>query len=215
MAGDWIKVEFATIDKPEVLEMAELLETSSDDVLGKLLRVWSWFDQQSTDGNAGGVTGNALKRFIDRLVGSQGFASCMEKVGWLNETGMPNFDNHNGKSAKNRAVTAKRVKQHRLSHGNAHVTLTPLPEKRREEVKEGEASTVWVEGLQLLVARGDTEKDARRFIGSCLKDWEEGYVADALRAAESAKGDPKGYVRKILGQKPKKSNSGMAVGLVA
>jgi hypothetical protein len=87
----WIKFDLATIDKPEVLEMADLLGTSSDDVVGKLLRVWGWFDQQSRDGNAGSVTGNVLKRFIDRLVGSQGFASCMEKVGWLMRLGAPEF----------------------------------------------------------------------------------------------------------------------------
>jgi hypothetical protein len=129
MAGDWLKIEHATVDKPEVLEMADLLGTSSDDVFGKLFRVWIWFDQQSRNGDAGGVTGNALMRFIDRLVASQGFASCMKKVGWLTDSGIPNFDRHNGESAKNRALTRKRMK--RLRDG-ASVTIAS-PEKRREE----------------------------------------------------------------------------------
>lgn len=110
--------------------MAELLDTSADDVLGKLVRVWSWFDIQSLDGHAGSVTGVTLKKFIDRLVASQGFAACMVQVGWLTDSGMPNFDAHNGESAKKRAVNAKR--QSRLRHA-ARVTEA-LPEKRREDI---------------------------------------------------------------------------------
>jgi hypothetical protein len=132
MAGDWIKFELATLDKPEVLEMAELLGTSSDDVVGKLLRVWAWFDQQSRNGDAGGVTGNTLFRFIDRLVASQGFASSMKKVGWLTDSGLPNFDRHNGETAKNRALTRKRMKRMRDADGVTDAS----PEKRREEKKE-------------------------------------------------------------------------------
>lgn len=131
MAGDWIKFELATLDKPEVLKMAEVLEVSSDDVVGKLLRVWGWFDQQSRDGYAGGVTGNALMRFIDRIVGCQGFARTMQTVGWLSENGIPNFDRHNGKPAKDRALSKDRMQKRRY----ADVTQDASLEKRREEKK--------------------------------------------------------------------------------
>lgn len=96
----------------------------------KLLRVWGWFDQQTQNGNAGSVTGNALKRFIDRLVGVTGFAESMSKVGWLNDSGIPNFDRHNGESSKKRALTNKRVKRLR----NVVSVTKALPEKRREEI---------------------------------------------------------------------------------
>lgn len=129
MAGDWIKFELTTLDKPEVIAMADLLETSTYDVVGRLLRVWGWFDQQTRNGNAASVTGTALKRYIDTLSGSQGFAACMQKVGWLSDDGMPNFDRHNGKSAKERALTNDRVKRNR----NAPAVTESLPEKRREE----------------------------------------------------------------------------------
>lgn len=132
MAGDWIKVEHVTIDKPEVLAMAETLNLHPDEVFGKLFRVWRWFDQQSLNGDAGGVTNVTLMKFIDTLVASQGFAACMKRVGWLTDTGIPNFDRHNGESAKNRALTKRRMKKHR----DANVTPTPSPEKRREEIKE-------------------------------------------------------------------------------
>jgi hypothetical protein len=52
MAGDWIKFDTSTPDKPEVFEMAAELGIDPDAVVGKLLRVWKWFDQQTTDGNA-------------------------------------------------------------------------------------------------------------------------------------------------------------------
>jgi hypothetical protein len=125
LAGDWIKFELATLDKPEVIAMAETLGTSSYDVVGRLLRVWGWFDQQTENGNALSVTGNALKRFIDRIAESQGFASTMQKVGWLDDDGLPNFDRHNGESSKTRAGT-KRLR-------NADAVTKSFPEKRRED----------------------------------------------------------------------------------
>jgi hypothetical protein len=138
LAGDWIKFELATIDKPEVLQMAEILGTTSDDVVGKLLRVWGWFDQRSINGDAGGVTSVTLMKFIDRHVGSNGFAACMKKVGWLTDDGLPNFERHNGETAKNRALTNKRMKRMR----NAGVTQEASPEKRREEKKEKQHAAV-------------------------------------------------------------------------
>lgn len=134
MAGDWIKFELATIDKPEVLQMADLLEVTSDEVVGKLLRVWGWFDQRSLNGDAGGVTGVTLMKFIDRHVGRQGFAACMKKVGWLEESGLPNFDRHNGETAKNRALTKRRMKRLRNADVTQTVTQKASPEKRREEI---------------------------------------------------------------------------------
>ena len=41
MAGDWIKIEENTPDKPEVHKMASILGIDPDAVVGKLVRVWS------------------------------------------------------------------------------------------------------------------------------------------------------------------------------
>ena len=134
MAGDWIKFEICTPDKPEVWAIAEALDIDPDAVVGKLLRVWSWFDSQSEKGNAPSVT----KKLLNRLVGVNTFCECVIKAGWMREKDgvltLPNFDRHNGKTAKNRALTAKRVAKHK---GNAKVTVAALPreEKRREENK--------------------------------------------------------------------------------
>ena len=52
MAGDWIKFELTTMDKPEVCQIADVAGIDPDAVVGKLMRVWGWFDQQTEDGNA-------------------------------------------------------------------------------------------------------------------------------------------------------------------
>ncbi len=141
MAGDWIKFEVATPDKPEVWQMSEDLNIDADAVVGKLLRVWVWFDQHSEEGNAVSVS----KKLLDRLVGVTGFCDSMLGAGWMVEEGkeifLPNFHRHNGKTAKNRALTAKRVAAHKVktnANGNAPLTPAPLPkeEKRREENKQ-------------------------------------------------------------------------------
>ena len=142
MAGDWIKMEKATPDKPEVIAIASRLGIDPDAAFGKLFRVWCWFDSHTIDGNAVGVTFS----FLDRIAGVTGFAEQMALAGWLIENGstlsLPNFEYHNGESAKKRAVTQKRVANHRdkvKRDSNADVTHgalpKALPEKRREEVK--------------------------------------------------------------------------------
>lgn len=133
MAGDWIKLDTHIFDKPEVVAIADELGEPETHVVGCLAWVWAWFDRHTEDGNAASVT----KAFLNRRVGVTGFAEAMEKVGWLEATNngliMPNFDAHNGKSAKKRAVTARRVANHKAKKGNAEVTQEALPreEKRR------------------------------------------------------------------------------------
>lgn len=113
-----------------------------DLTVGKLLKVWRWFDQQTIAGNAPGVT----CALLDRISGVTGFAQAMCDVGWLEQSDdglrLPNFDRHNGKTAKERCLTAKRVANHKANagtngEGNAPAVSAPLPrkEKKREEVK--------------------------------------------------------------------------------
>lgn len=137
MAGDWLKFEKATLDKPEVFEISALTGADADAVIGKLLRVWDWFDSQSRDGHAP-VT---LMSQLDRITGVTGFCQAMAKVGWLtigtNEIILPNFDRHNGEPSKKRALAnVRKQRQRAKGHAESHalnVTET-RPEKRREEI---------------------------------------------------------------------------------
>ena len=147
MAGDWIKIEHATPDKPEVYAMAEMLGIDPDHVVGALLRIWIWADQQLRDCNARGVTKTAL----DRNAHVTGFGDALIAVGWVEEVDggliFVNFDRHNGKTAKTRALNNRRVSEHRKKetqkkrHGNAAgvteiVTKSVTrEEKRREDLK--------------------------------------------------------------------------------
>ena len=142
MAGDWIKIEHALPDKPEGMEMAQILGFDSDAVGGKLIRVWTWFDNHTEDGNAN-VTVRAL---LDRYTGVTSFVTAMHQVGWIEEKdgflSVSHFDRHNGQTAKTRANTNRRVAKSRNCNGGSVTSVTPgalqkpLPEKRREEKKE-------------------------------------------------------------------------------
>lgn len=138
MAGDWIKFELTTMDKPEVCQIADLADIDPDAVVGKLMRVWGWFDQQTENGNAPSVS----KKLLDRMVGVTGFCEHMKSVGWMSEADglitLPHFDRHNGKTAKNRLLTAKRVANHKSANAksNARNVSGSLPKEDVENNKD-------------------------------------------------------------------------------
>lgn len=138
MAGEWIKFEAATPEKPEVFAITAAMGWDDPDLtVGKLLKIWRWFDQQTLDGDARSVT----LALLDRIAGVTGFAQAMVGAGWLvqYEGGvcLPHFAAHNGATAKSRAQTAKRMA--RLRAGDAagdaaSVTpASPKEEKRKEK----------------------------------------------------------------------------------
>ena len=137
MAGDWIKVEHATPDKPEVLRMARELCIDRDGVFGKVMLVWMWFDKNSCNG----VVDGAVDADVDAVVRHEGFANLLRSVGWLKTSAsgvgleIPNFDRHNGETAKKRAQSNRRQAKWRNAHvdGAASTTASTREEKRREE----------------------------------------------------------------------------------
>lgn len=146
MAGDWIKMEVNLPMKPEVLAMSAATGLHPDTIVGKCFRLWSWFDQHTQEGNAAGVTLVTLGYALGNGDDTSNFIKAMVDVGWLfhDEHGvaLPNFDRHNGQTAKARALTAKRVAKHKEksnSNGNAIGNgasvsgALPREEKRRED----------------------------------------------------------------------------------
>jgi hypothetical protein len=135
MAGDWIKMERGTPEKPEVLAITVRMGWDDPDLtVGKLFKLWCWFDQHTTDGNAVGVS----PALLDRYLSAQGFINAVALSGWvvINDDGLslPNFDKHNGASAKKRGLTAKRVANHKTNAASVSETLEErYLEKRREE----------------------------------------------------------------------------------
>ncbi len=163
MAGEWLKLEANTPEKPEVFAITVAMGWEDPDLaVGKLFKVWRWFDQQTVDGNAPNVT----LALLDRVSGVSGFAQAMCDAGWLVQASgalsLPNFDRHNGKTAKDRALTAKRVAKHKSNAAcNAENVTSALPreENSREELKTTTADAVVAASKPGVSSAGTDRKD--------------------------------------------------------
>lgn len=154
MSTDWIKMRCDLRTHPKVVRMAGALGADKLRVVGALHAVWSIFDAHSADGILDGYTFKA----IDIELGWKGFAQAMSDIGWLvdvNGRGLetPRFEEHNGQSAKRRAMETERKRLEReaekaaadaakaatkagqASASDADKSVT-REEKRREETKK-------------------------------------------------------------------------------
>ena len=140
MAGDWIKMTVGLRSHPKVVRMASALKADRLRAIGGLFAVWSVFDQHSVDGVLDGYTLSAM----DEEIGWKGFSAAMQGIRWLDSSDagltVPEFDEHNGKSAKIRAEDTKRKRKDRTGLGQMSDELPDKyrtdsgPEKRREEI---------------------------------------------------------------------------------
>lgn len=162
MAGDWIKMRVSLADDPAVILIADRLGLDEFSVVGRLQHLWSWADSQSRDGHAAGVT----QKWIDRYLRCDGFAGAMVEAGWLVITdqgiSFPNFERHNGATAKARGLAANRQQKKRGAVTPPVTPESPNPsrserdkgvtreEKRREEEQQqqGAASGPGLDALQ-------------------------------------------------------------------
>lgn len=141
MAGDWIKVEHATIDKPEVALFSELLGVPVAQGFGLLVMFWMWCDRNSRNG----VVTHASRMSVDTITHTPGFSAALEAIGWgefddsTRTMTLPNFTRHNENTAKTRALGQKRASTFREQ--DRYETVTRV-EKRTEEKSKGvKAST--------------------------------------------------------------------------
>ena len=136
MAGDWIKMRVDLSTSPKVVRISSALRADRLRVIGGLHAVWCLFDVHSEDGNLPGYTLDAL----DEMIGFPGFASAMASVGWLVDDGeslsAPRFDEHNGQSAKRRAMETERKREKRKLSAVDADKMRSREEKRREDKEE-------------------------------------------------------------------------------
>ena len=135
MAGDWIKMRSDLFTHPKVVRISSALKADTLRTVGGLMSVWCLFDAHSADGCLEGYTPEVL----DAHLRWDGFASEMQAVGWLlfdPDTGLslPEFDTHNGKSAKRRALDSERKREDRKTSASDADKTRTREEKRREEV---------------------------------------------------------------------------------
>lgn len=206
MAGEWLKFECSLPEKPETLAITIAMGWDDPDLtVGKLMRLFRWFDQQTLDGNAPSVSAALL----DRIIGVSGFVQAVADVGWIVIEGksihLANFDRHNGATAKSRAQTAKRVANHKTNaaanaEGNARTVSEALPreEKKREEVNSEPNGSgakapmtpdeiIFGYGVTLLINAGTAEKQARSFLGGLRKGHGDAALIDSLRECAKAR----------------------------
>lgn len=123
MAGEWIKVRTNLWDDPRVSQLCDITGVQEATIIGGLYWVWAMADEHTEDGLCNGLSVTA----IDRKTGISVFGAALVSIGWLEDTPegvvLVRFNEHNGASAKSRAVVAKRVAKHRShSADDDHVT---------------------------------------------------------------------------------------------
>jgi len=115
MANDWIKMRMNLPDDPAVIGISSRTKLAPLDVVARLYVLWCWADEQADDGFLPNVT----PAFLDAKVKRAGFAEAMAAKGveWLviepDGVRFPNFDRHNGESAKKRAVETEKKRRQR------------------------------------------------------------------------------------------------------
>jgi hypothetical protein len=121
----WIKMRTDLRDHPKVVRMASALKADRLRVIGGLWAVWGTFDTHSPDGLLEGYTPESL----DEGLGWKGFAAAMVAVKWLSVAhdglSMPDYEEHNGSSAKRRSQDTKAKKAGRDADKSAHGSWTP------------------------------------------------------------------------------------------
>jgi hypothetical protein len=121
MAGDWMKVEKATPDKPEIRHIARSCRVSIDKAFSAWFRLWCWLDSETETGDVRHLT-PADCDDIGRLPGLGAALACdVQGCGWIRfhaaGATVINWDRHNGQSAKRRAQDMDRKRRVRMQSG--------------------------------------------------------------------------------------------------
>lgn len=135
----WIKMRTNLLDDPRVGAVSMRCNVSVATTLGSLFILWAIADQHTENGLLPYMT----EEWLDARVGVPGFSDALRSVGWLatpqdGSAGLllPEFDQHNGSSAKRRANEASRKgKVRKLSASDADTMQTPCG-TRAEQAKE-------------------------------------------------------------------------------
>ncbi len=139
MSG-WIKMGVHLRTHPKVVRMASALRADRLRVVGGLWAVWCIFDAHTDDGLLEGYTLQA----IDDDLGWKGFAAAMQAIGWLEETesGLraPDYEDHNGPSAKRRATETKRKADNRADAGDKRTKSERFADSKQNESGQMSAS---------------------------------------------------------------------------
>lgn len=163
MAMDWIKMRCNLWDDPRVGGLVEATDTNEATVIGGLYWLWSTADQHTADG----AMPNVSLKHIDRKTGIPGFGAALVAIGWVivGDAGglsVARFDEHNGSSGKQRAMTAKRVAAHRATHVTTKSNgsgVTETEHDRELEQEQEEEEDLEAKATVQQAAQGEPPKD--------------------------------------------------------
>jgi hypothetical protein len=166
MSADWLAIEIDLPDHPKVRSIARTLGVSNYAVVGMLVRIWGWFDRESSDG----FVTQCVTHDIDDLTRCDGFANALLAVGWLvidpaRGLGVPAFESHHGNSAKKRLQTAARVnrfRERKRSNASNAITETKSNADVTQEVTPTEQNSTY--------KKKDQKKEHASPIGSRLPE---------------------------------------------
>lgn len=138
MAEPWIKMRTNLTTSPKVVRISSALKADRLRVVGGLHSAWSLFDQHSEDGILVGYSPETL----DELIGWPGFTAAMIAVEWAIYDGeslaLPRYEDHNGQSAKRRAMDADRKKEVRKASASQADKKRTRGEESRGDKELGE-----------------------------------------------------------------------------
>ena len=202
MAGDWIKFRKKLLKDGRVKTLSRLCHAHSVTVIGALVTLWSLADDYAEDS---GLLPGYTTDDINREVGIENFCESMPEDWMLVKSDgsilLPNYQQHNGLTAKKRAGANQRQASRRRHAREANVSRTQRDksvtreEKRGEEKKEenplpllpfasSEFATAWSEWI---AHRAEIKKPLKaRAIEAqfeVFRKWGEGKSIESIRAS--------------------------------
>lgn len=151
MAGEWIQLDINLYEKPEVQEIIDLTDTTIEQVVYRLFRLWGWASLNTTDGTLTGSEGTLIRMFG----GDKAFWEAVQSVGWIKFTTkkihITSWDKRFSKGAKARIMDNRSKATRRMSvkqPDNNRTTTGRDPskkgtrgeEKRRDKIREDKTS---------------------------------------------------------------------------
>lgn len=203
MSG-WIKWEKSLESDPRVLRMARdlgrMLGCNASAfhpvtlVCGALIRLWAYADSHIRNDNTIDLSAAEL----DQVLGITGFCSIMPDD-WLREKDentveLPSFQEHNGVEARKRALTQKRVAQHRNKQKRTSVTPTLPDQDQDQDHKSNGRATSSFDLFWTAYPKKNKKKEARKVWQlSQLDKQAEAILADVHQRPNSERWR-KGYI---------------------
>lgn len=174
MAGEWIPVDVGLFEKPEILRLCINCNTSVENAVCRVLKLWGWFSMNSADGTA-----QMNPRLLTMVCGAdEEFWQEVANVGWLefSEDGqtatLPGWDDRFSRAAKARAKHAKDQSKYRQKQrsdksvmNTDHEPITTGEERRGQDNSSSSPEKVKKEIIPDFLRAYNASKKTKAFTG--------------------------------------------------